>query len=603
MLKRVWTTYAQSLELWAKHHINLIILYIHTYICNDPYILLFHRCTKFSEFFKIAYKAATVEPYAKQFKELSANGDREGMIKVLLDISCINNIKISESYRGKDDIKAAELYKKSRTTVDKNGMMHDEEDKSSILSETLFTASVPSRLFLDALLDCAQYCYISKAFVKCLKYCECMLALPENFYNKSVESMNNFLEYKNACIQLERECSKKLKVSSSQDKKLRKKCKDNPRVSSENKLIPSYIRSVPVVDGKQHAILKSCSDAVALQFDEERGRRLVATRNIRPGCVLIVERSFAFSTNNEALNKNCLHCHVTVKSNDSIKIPCYFCQTVSSSNNSNLSLPLNIGKVYEYFSTHFYTYLIVLLQVFYCSEKCRGEAWKSYHQYECSVFDAFYENDSEEPQQHNSHLLLAYRMTISGFLSSTIETINNDAGKSGVTFLNDNFLQHHVSHTDRGCNNLGIDEAYSSHDYRTILNLETHCAETEPNVNLIRAIEAIFLAKSLAFVLTKNDVVCLRETFISLAVATLHHLQALNCNAYEIVENVYDKNAHVWEPRVVGGAIYPSVSLVNHSCYPNIVRHTYPSGKEKFLTLDSLQFNFLWTNLNNFSQE
>lgn len=75
------------------------------------------------------------------------------------------------------------------------------------------------------------------------------------------------------------------------------------------------------------------------------------------------------------------------------------------------------------------------------------------------------------------------------------------------------------------------------------------------------------------------DVVYLKESFISLAVAILHHLQAINCNAYEIVENIYDKKTHIWEPRQIGGAIYPSVSLINHSCYPNVVRHTYPSGK------------------------
>ncbi|CAK9805598.1 SET and MYND domain-containing protein 4 [Anthophora quadrimaculata] len=500
-------------------------------------------CIKFSEFFKIAYDAATVEPYGNHFKELSANGDREEMIKLLMSISYIKNVKIVQSYRGKDDIKATELRGKTNGVVAKDGVVHEPGNKSDILTETLFTASVTSRVFLDALLDCAQYWYNSKAFVKCLKYCECMLALPENLYNRTTESMNDFLEHRKACIHLEHECSKKLKVSSSQDKRLRRKFNKNQTDSTSNLSSTNRTPTIPAVDGKKHTILESCSDAVTMQFDEKKGRHLVATRNINAGSVLIVEQPFAFSTNKDALNRNCLHCHVTLKSNGSVRIPCYFCQTVS-----------------------------------YCSEKCRKEAWQMYHRYECFIFDVFYENDSEQTQRHTSHLLLAYRLIIAGFMSSNIENINNNTEKSEIPFLNDNFLRYHVTNANKEYRDLGVSEAYNFRDYRTVLNLETHCSKIEPSVNLIRAIEAVFLAKCFTFILSKMDVVCLKETFISLAVATLHHLQAINCNAYEIVENIYDKETHVWEPRHVGGAIYPTVSLVNHSCYPNVVRHSYPSG-------------------------
>lgn len=291
---------------------------------------IFHRYISFSEFFKVAYNAAIVEPCASRFKELSEKGDREGMIKVLINIPYIERVKIVESYRGKDDIKAAELYKRSYGMIAEDGIVHEETNKSSIFTETLFKASVTNRLFLNALLDCAQYCYNSKAFVKCLKYCECMLALPENFYDKTPEYKNDFSERKKACIQLERECYKNMKVSSSQDKRLRKKCNKSQNVSLENALLTRNASVVPSVDRKQHATLKSCSDAVALQFDEIRGRYLVATRNIKAGSVLIVETPFAFSTKKEALDRNCLHCHITLKSSDSVKIPCYFCQTVSN---------------------------------------------------------------------------------------------------------------------------------------------------------------------------------------------------------------------------------------------------------------------------------
>ncbi|XP_053973548.1 SET and MYND domain-containing protein 4-like isoform X1 [Hylaeus volcanicus] len=506
--------------------------------------------TKFSEFFKTAYDAATVEPFASRFKESSTNGDREGMIKVLMDIPCIENLKIVDSYTGKDDVKATELYNKSRT-IDENDVTRDEENRISLLIETLFTASVSSRLFLDALVDCARHWYDSKAFAKCLKYCECMLALPANFYNKTVESMNDFLERRNTCVHLESECAKNLKSLSSRARRARRKHNSKQSSSLEDPLANRGRQEAPTVEGKRHNILKSCSDAVTLQFDERRGRHLVATRDINAGSVLIVDPTFAFSTNKEALDRNCLHCHVTLKWTDVVKIPCHLCRTVS-----------------------------------FCSEKCRREAWQMYHRYECSVFDAFYENDSEQKQRQATHLLLAYRMTIVGFLSSNAgKTNNNNNTEDDIPFLNDNFLRYHTTSVNKISNTLGISEVYTPHDYRTVLALETHCATLEPNVNLIRAIEAIFLAKCFTFALSRLDVVCLKETLLSLAVGTLHHLQAINCNAYEIVENVYDKETHVWEPRLVGGAIYPSVSLVNHSCCPNVVRHSYPSGTVVVRTL------------------
>lgn len=151
--------------------------------------------------------------------------------------------------------------------------------------------------------------------------------------------------------------------------------------------------------------------------------------------------------------------------------------------------------------------------------------------------------------------------------------------------LNPDFLQYHASgksideNISKEYTKSGSIQTYNPLDYRTVFQLETHCADVEPNVNLIHTIQAIYLAKCLIFVLSKLDIVCTKETFIPLAVAMLHHLQAINCNAYEIVENVYEETTRVWEPRNIGGAIYTTVSLVNHSCYPNVVRHSYPNGE------------------------
>lgn len=203
-----------------------------------------------------------------------------------------------------------------------------------------------------------------------------------------------------------------------------------------------------------------------------------------------------------------------------------------------------------------------------------------YHRYECSVFNYFFEISSNNERQQTSYLLLAYRTTVIQALSPR----NNADTTCG---LNPDFLGYHANGNakdkdddiSKECADLGSKKTYSPLDYRTVFQLETHCTDEEANVNLIRTVEAIFLAKCLISVLSKLDIVCTRETFVSLAVAMLHHLHAINYNAYEIIENIHDEATHVWEPRNIGAAIYTTVSLVNHSCYPNVVRHSYPNGK------------------------
>ncbi|KAL0131088.1 hypothetical protein PUN28_002582 [Cardiocondyla obscurior] len=461
------------------------------------------------------------------------------MIEMLMEIPSVVDLKIDDSYEGKNDAQADRLYKRSLEVAMRSGDDHAEEIKASnTLTQSLFAASANSRVFLDAICERARRFYNLRAYARCLRDCECMLALPTSFYNDSAESVKYSVQRRKECLQLERECSRKLEVASSKKRGARRKTASTSSSSCHS----SSSQALPTIDGKPHRHLTSCSDSVELLFDETKGRHLVATRDIRPGTVLIVDRPFSFSTDPPALDRNCLHCHATLKLEDSIKIPCRNCQTVV-----------------------------------FCTEACRKEAWETYHRYECSVFNHFFKNPLNNACQQTSYLLLAYRTTIQAL------SLQNNADITCI--LNTDFLQYHANNNAKDNDDvqkermdLGSKKTYSPLDYRTVFQLETHCTDVEANVNLIRAVEAIFLMKCLISVLSKLDVVCTRETVVSLATAMLHHLQAINYNAYEIVENVYDEATHVWEPRNIGAAIYTTVSLVNHSCYPNVVRHSYPNG-------------------------
>lgn len=165
--------------------------------------------------------------------------------------------------------------------------------------------------------------------------------------------------------------------------------------------------------------------------------------------------------------------------------------------------------------------------------------------------------------------LLAYRIVV---------TATAFYVQDSILELDRGFFQAHVN--DKKIFDVKTLKKYESQDYRTVFGLQTHCAQAEPKDNLEKAINSIFLAHCLLYSINYfyPDVDNLDKHLHILAVALFHNMQMINCNAYEIVENVRDDETKILEPRNVGGAIYSSVSLTNHSCYPNIVRHSYPCG-------------------------
>lgn len=248
---------------------------------------------------------------------------------MLVDMPYVAGLKPSALYQGKNDAQAARLYERSlKAMAAESGDEHAEEIRTcNILTKALFAAGANGRVFLDALCESARRSYCLNAYASCLRYCECILALPASFYDDSEENVRYFVQRRKECLQLERECSRKLERNASR-KRVEKKSSFSSSSSSSLSL-GKRAAVTPAVDGKPHDCFTSCPDSVELRFDGARGRHLVATRDIRPGAVLIVDRPFSFSTDAPALGRNCLHCHATLKLEDSVKIPCRNCQRVS----------------------------------------------------------------------------------------------------------------------------------------------------------------------------------------------------------------------------------------------------------------------------------
>lgn len=248
---------------------------------------------------------------------------------MLIEMPHVAGLKLGASYQGKNDTQAARLYERSlKVMATESEDEHAEEIRTcNILTKALFAASANGKVFLDALCERARRSYYLNAYASCLRFCECMLALPASFYDDSEENVRYFVQRRKECLQLERECSRKLERNASRKRGGRMSSFSSS--SSSSLSLGKLAAATPAVDGKPHNCFMSCPDSVELRFDRARGRHLVATRDIRPGTVLIVDRPFSFSTDAPALGRNCLHCHATLKLEDSVKIPCRNCQTVS----------------------------------------------------------------------------------------------------------------------------------------------------------------------------------------------------------------------------------------------------------------------------------
>ncbi|XP_051157143.1 SET and MYND domain-containing protein 4-like isoform X2 [Leptopilina boulardi] len=509
---------------------------------------------KLSEFFKSVNNAASNESFGNEFCKLSFKGNRRRMIEMLIELPEIKNILIEKFYHNKDDNLACNLYKQILNLNDQL----EEEDKINLLINALFKSSYKSRTFFNILMHLSQKLYKLGNIIKCLEYCKYFKNL-DNYPNET-----NFIdEFRIEFLLIESECYKKLgfhenskiclndamrkvnefitekygsECEKFKDEKLSflkpifermnsmKLCRISKNVDDFSKMKD---KKIPQIEGKSNEKLKSCSDAISLGCNETKGRFLFATRRIKCGTILIVDQPFAFSTDENALERNCLNCHTSLKLNENIRIPCKNCQTVS-----------------------------------YCSEFCREESWHKYHKYECEIFNYFF-NIQEKELEKSSRLLLAYRTTISNVLTA-----------SGS--LNREFFDYHSQNNEEKLNT----EIYDPMDYKTIYSLETNCSKFDPKENFQLALRSIFLAKLFEFVIRENNpkISLTQEEIILLSIGNFRHLQAISCNAYEIVENIRNNISKVIEPQNIGGAIYSTVSLTNHSCYPNIIRHSYPCG-------------------------
>lgn len=329
----------------------------------------------------------------------------------------------------------------------------------------------------------------------------------------------------------------------------------------------------PGVTSGNHANVKMASKLINMAVTQEQGRHLVANSSINPGDVLIVERPY---TSVLLPDHYSTHCHQCL-TKTTAPLPCPHC-------------PL----------------------VLYCTETCRDDSWRKYHHIECPYLGIMHAIGIAH---------LAFRIIVTTGLKELLDfrarssasdnTVDKESYDFGYKSVHD--LLHHTDDMDTEdlvqytlgaifllrilmktdfFNSLPTQQqnSFSNPVTSSVANDVTpsfNNAMTSLSTNDVTSSDANDVTEPNSKQITekiiddhkKDSDVDLEMTDDHCYVGglLLRHIQQLVCNAHA-VSDIESSLGNERNERVIdmsdarlGTAIYPTASLLNHSCDPNIL--------------------------------
>ncbi|XP_025991232.2 SET and MYND domain-containing protein 4 isoform X2 [Solenopsis invicta] len=261
------------------------------------------------------------------------------------------------------------------------------------------------------------------------------------------------------------------------------------------------------------------SDAVVIKYNNHYGRHIVATRDICPGEVIAVEKPYSLILKQENMQTHCSNCLRVCWAN----IPCNYC-----------------------------TYAM------YCSEECKNIEWKKCHDVECAIFPALIEYSFYNLDWCSIRLAVLALRDAGGMkeLRTMLKEVDEHADPRTRGFSQDGKL-----HSDRY---ISVYSLVTNSEKRSVSDLFKRSLDTSFILYYLATRTVIFGAKlpeDLNILINNDDI-----TFFGGLI--LRHQQIIPSNMHTFGE------MQGLEYKERGIASMPFLSLINHSCDPNILRHS-----------------------------
>ncbi|XP_068146195.1 SET and MYND domain-containing protein 4 [Drosophila tropicalis] len=183
--------------------------------------------------------------------------------------------------------------------------------------------------------------------------------------------------------------------------------------------------------------------------------------------------------------------------------------------------------------------------VVYCSEKCQQLAANKYHKYECGILPSIWRSGASI----NNHIALRI------FASKPWSYFKDLKPLIDVELPVEKLI------------------SLPKDDFRRVAQLERHQSERQPSNFFQHVLMARFLAKCLRASNYLGSAEPQKEDVQALTSLILRSLQFIQFNTHEVAELHKFSSTKSEKSIFIGGAIYPTLALFNHSCDPGVVRY------------------------------
>ncbi|PZC76419.1 hypothetical protein B5X24_HaOG204658 [Helicoverpa armigera] len=296
--------------------------------------------------------------------------------------------------------------------------------------------------------------------------------------------------------------------------------RESPEVCEEDEALAEEVLTLKAQD--KHEKYLDASKKLKVVYTSDMGRHVVAAEDIDVGEVIVQEDPYVRVLLKSQCTICCAHCF-------SRKFNLYPCP-----------------------------YCCVTL---YCSRACVTEAWDQYHSYECALIASLLKGKFTKLE------LLALRITIRA--RTEHETWNQ-------VFTSIAAASAKTKRENKGCKRVGDKWVYSSKYYSAIHTLSTNIEKRDVSDIFQKAVSAAILMHYLAVAnFVKTDDLVLRERIKCFTADSLmRHLMTAPTNMHGITTNVENEDGNYVDEYNIGCGAYAFLSLLNHSCAPNVVRYT-----------------------------